>query len=208
MSPDAKREAFARLGIAPTDDQKEIRRAWRSLVRAYHPDLARENRSAANEKLAEINEAFDAVMLVVADMQREKDAKAARDADVARRMQAAQRAEASRQAKAREAEIERRAYASKQQGQRAQSAQTQARTAAAAKAREAADAFAREQAREKTRADASAKRAQDAAARRDAREIILAPPRNPAVDRAVRAFSSAIEAFSAKPGASKHNTTC
>lgn len=53
--------AFRLLDIAPTDDEKKIRRAWRGLVRSYHPDMARTDPESANKRLAEINAAFDAV---------------------------------------------------------------------------------------------------------------------------------------------------
>ncbi|MEO1342530.1 MAG: J domain-containing protein [Pseudomonadota bacterium] len=53
--------AFEILGIAPTDDEAAIRKAWRGLVRSYHPDTARTDPEGANKRLAEINVAFDAV---------------------------------------------------------------------------------------------------------------------------------------------------
>lgn len=53
--------AFEILGIAPSTDESTVRRAWRALVRAYHPDMAKTDPEGANRRLAEINAAFDAV---------------------------------------------------------------------------------------------------------------------------------------------------
>ncbi|MEL6647138.1 MAG: J domain-containing protein [Pseudomonadota bacterium] len=53
--------AFAILGVSPTDDAATIRKAWRALVRSYHPDTARTDPAGANKRLTEINVAFDAV---------------------------------------------------------------------------------------------------------------------------------------------------
>lgn len=53
--------AFEILGVAPTDDAAVLRKAWRALVRSYHPDTARTDPEGANKRLTEINVAFDAV---------------------------------------------------------------------------------------------------------------------------------------------------
>lgn len=53
--------AFDLLGIEPTKDLKRVRRAWRALVRSYHPDMARSDLRGARRRLAEINAAFDAI---------------------------------------------------------------------------------------------------------------------------------------------------
>lgn len=53
--------AFGILGIPPDSTEADIRRAWRALVRTYHPDLAKTDPDAANRKLAEINAAVDAI---------------------------------------------------------------------------------------------------------------------------------------------------
>jgi hypothetical protein len=53
--------AFALLGLRPGADEVEIRRAWKALVRAYHPDRCREDRATTNRRLADINAAFDLV---------------------------------------------------------------------------------------------------------------------------------------------------
>lgn len=49
------------LGVDWMADDATIRKAWRALVRSYHPDLARRDRDAANRRLAEINAAYDVV---------------------------------------------------------------------------------------------------------------------------------------------------
>ncbi|MEO0371906.1 MAG: J domain-containing protein [Pseudomonadota bacterium] len=54
-------KAFAILGVSPTDDEATIRKAWRALVRSYHPDTARTDPVGANKRLTEINVAYDVV---------------------------------------------------------------------------------------------------------------------------------------------------
>ncbi|MEM7670708.1 MAG: J domain-containing protein [Pseudomonadota bacterium] len=51
--------AFRLLGVSPDADAVTIRKAWRALVREYHPDQFRGDKEAANRRLAEINAAFD-----------------------------------------------------------------------------------------------------------------------------------------------------
>lgn len=52
------------LGVSPNDDEETIKKAYRALVKKYHPDryantpLAEE----ANEKLKDINRAYDIIM--------------------------------------------------------------------------------------------------------------------------------------------------
>lgn len=53
--------AFELLGVAPDSDDATIRKAWRALVRTYHPDMAKSDPQGANRRLAEINAAFDVV---------------------------------------------------------------------------------------------------------------------------------------------------
>ncbi|WP_298919022.1 J domain-containing protein [uncultured Roseobacter sp.] len=53
--------AFEILGVAPGSDDETIRRAWRALVRTYHPDMAKADPKGANRRLAEINAAWDLV---------------------------------------------------------------------------------------------------------------------------------------------------
>jgi len=53
--------AFRLLGVKPGDDPATIRRAWRDLVRTYHPDSYRGDKAAAGARLAELNAAFDVI---------------------------------------------------------------------------------------------------------------------------------------------------
>lgn len=56
-----QKAAFKLLGVRPTDDPATIRRAWRALVRTYHPDQFRGDKAGANARLAELNAAYDVV---------------------------------------------------------------------------------------------------------------------------------------------------
>jgi len=53
------------LDVDPSADDETIRRAWQRLVSQYHPDklegVAPELRSQADEKLREINRAYDLI---------------------------------------------------------------------------------------------------------------------------------------------------
>ena len=52
------------LGVPETASDEEIRKAYRELVKKYHPDQYRDNplSSLAQEKLKEVNEAYDMIM--------------------------------------------------------------------------------------------------------------------------------------------------
>ncbi|SMP24821.1 J domain-containing protein [Shimia sagamensis] len=54
-------KAYRILGVTPEVSDKEMRSAWRKLVRSYHPDLARTDPEAASRRMGEINAAYDAV---------------------------------------------------------------------------------------------------------------------------------------------------
>lgn len=56
-----REEAMRLLGVAHGASAKEIRAAWRAMVRAYHPDQYRGDKDAASRRLAELNAAFDLV---------------------------------------------------------------------------------------------------------------------------------------------------
>lgn len=51
--------ALELLGVEEGASPEAIRKAWRAMVRTYHPDQAREDPEAATQKMAEINAAFD-----------------------------------------------------------------------------------------------------------------------------------------------------
>ena len=52
-------EAYATLGVQPEDDFATIRRAWRKLVRAHHPDVSDADPDTATKTLTKLNEAYD-----------------------------------------------------------------------------------------------------------------------------------------------------
>ena len=56
-------DPYAVLGASPSDSDEEIKRKYRELVKKYHPDNYHNNPLAdlAQEKMKEINEAYDAV---------------------------------------------------------------------------------------------------------------------------------------------------
>lgn len=51
------------LGVKPTDSDETIKKAYRELVKKYHPDRYRDNplEDLAKEKLQEINQAYDRI---------------------------------------------------------------------------------------------------------------------------------------------------
>lgn len=58
------KDPYEILGIRPGASEAEIKRAYKELVKKYHPDQYRDNplSSLAEEKLKEINEAYDFLM--------------------------------------------------------------------------------------------------------------------------------------------------
>lgn len=54
-------QAYELLGVTPDVSDKEMRSAWRQLVRSYHPDLARTDPEEASRRMGEINAAYDTV---------------------------------------------------------------------------------------------------------------------------------------------------
>lgn len=52
------------LGVSPDADDKEIKDAYKKLVRKYHPDKYQNSdlKDVANEKMTEINAAYDEIM--------------------------------------------------------------------------------------------------------------------------------------------------
>lgn len=59
--------AFEILNVDPGCDGETLRKAWRALVRTYHPDMAKSDPKGANARLAEINAAWDLVSSSTAD---------------------------------------------------------------------------------------------------------------------------------------------
>ena len=60
------RDPYEVLGVSPDAGDNEIKKAYRELARKYHPDNYQNNPLAdlAEEKMKEINEAYDAITRV------------------------------------------------------------------------------------------------------------------------------------------------
>ena len=57
------KDPYSVLGVSPSASPEEIKRAYRDLVRKYHPDNYHDNplSDLAQEKMKEIHEAYDAI---------------------------------------------------------------------------------------------------------------------------------------------------
>ena len=57
-------DPYAVLGVSSSASEEEIKRAYRDLVKKYHPDNYANNPLAdlAEAKMKEVNEAYDAIM--------------------------------------------------------------------------------------------------------------------------------------------------
>lgn len=58
------KDPYKVLGVSPDASDSEIKRAYKELVKKYHPDKYQDNplSEIAEEKMAEINEAYDEIM--------------------------------------------------------------------------------------------------------------------------------------------------
>ncbi|MBE6991199.1 MAG: tetratricopeptide repeat protein [Ruminococcaceae bacterium] len=58
------RDPYEVLGVSPSASEEEVKKAYRELARKYHPDKYVDNPLAdlAQEKMKEINEAYDTIM--------------------------------------------------------------------------------------------------------------------------------------------------
>lgn len=55
----AKRDCYKILGVAPIASHEEIRKAYRTLAKKYHPDLNPDIRTMATDKMSELVEAYN-----------------------------------------------------------------------------------------------------------------------------------------------------
>lgn len=58
------KDPYSVLGVSPNASDEEIKKAYRELARKYHPDSYHDNplSDLAQEKMKEINEAYDAIL--------------------------------------------------------------------------------------------------------------------------------------------------
>lgn len=132
MSGIKRKSPFEVLGVTPAATKSEIRKAWKALVKANHPDRNPNDRDGATERLVAVNAAYDKLRnhepIIL-----KSHTKAANDhpkADQTAEAEAKQRAAARAAAQAAKARAEAQRQAEQAQAQ----AQEQARQAAAAKA--------------------------------------------------------------------------
>ena len=102
LNKSVPKRAYDILGVTPRDDFATIRKAWRALARAYHPDVAGGCPDAAQARFAEINAAYDLMRFhrkTKSDIDAEELERQAKAA--ARRAEHARRSEAERKRRAR-----------------------------------------------------------------------------------------------------------
>ena len=54
-----KRDYYEVLGVQKGASEAEIKKAYKKMARKYHPDLNQDDPKAAEEKMKEVNEAYD-----------------------------------------------------------------------------------------------------------------------------------------------------
>lgn len=64
-----KRDSYKVLGVAPIASQEEIRKAYRTLAKKFHPDLNPDMKTMATDKMSELVEAYN----VLNDPERRKE---------------------------------------------------------------------------------------------------------------------------------------
>ena len=57
----AKRDYYFVLGVAPVAPPEEIKKAYRTLSKKYHPDLNPTMKAASDEKMKELVEAYNVI---------------------------------------------------------------------------------------------------------------------------------------------------
>ena len=57
-----KRDYYETLGIDKTASKEEIKTAYRTLAKKFHPDLNKDNPKIAEEKFKEISEAYEVLI--------------------------------------------------------------------------------------------------------------------------------------------------
>lgn len=106
MMPLATARAFRSLGVSPDADRATVRKAWRALVRRYHPDQVRGDKVEANRRLAELNSAFDLATAWEPDPRPENPPRKPRHDPVAMARKKARRAAADAAARTRTRDLD------------------------------------------------------------------------------------------------------